>query len=77
MSIEPPGLHRIESTTAVAECCAKDVRRHRSVGSCQSSDGDVDEFLTSTSLPNGNLLGPMTRGVKEMTEGGAARAGVG
>ena len=54
-----------------------DVRRHQFVDSCQSSDGDVDEFLTSTSLLNGNLLGPMTWGVKEMVETGAAHVGVG
>ena len=54
MSIESPGLHRIESTTVVAECCAKDVPRHRLVGSCQSND--VGEFLASMSLLNGNLL---------------------
>ena len=74
MSIESPGLHRIESTTVVAECCAKDVRRHRLVDSCRFND--VDEFLTSPRFQNGIILS-MTRGVKEMTEGGAARAGVG
>ena len=69
MSIESPGLHRIESTTVVAECCAKDVPRHRLVGSCQSND--VGEFSTSTSLLNGNLLID-ARAVKEMTGGGGA-----
>jgi hypothetical protein len=41
-------------------------------------DEFLQEFLTSTGLPNRNIFGPMIRGVKEMmgVEGGEACAGV-